>query len=98
LYVWTLQGLWVFLTALTAFIIILSDSDADFNVTDGIGIAVWIIGFAMEVISDSLKSEWAKDPSNRGKWIDVGLWSYSRHPNYFGEVTLWCGIFIIGGG
>jgi steroid 5-alpha reductase family enzyme len=98
LYVWTLQGLWVSLTALSAFIIILSDSDAAFQITDGVGIAIWVIGFGIEVISDRQKSEWRKDPSNKGKWIDVGLWSYSRHPNYFGETTLWTGITIIGCG
>jgi len=93
-----MQGLWVVLTAMSAFIIILSDSDRDFNVTDGVGIAVWAIGWGIEVVADNQKKAWRELPTSKGKWIDVGLWSISRHPNYFGEWVLWCGITIIGAG
>lgn len=98
LWVWTLQGLWVTLTAASAFIIILSDSDKAFGWTDGVGIAVWVFGFGIEYTADRQKKIWREDSANKGRFIDVGLWSYSRHPNYFGETTLWTGIAIIGAG
>ena len=60
---------------------------------DYIGAAVWLIGFVFEVVADQQKSNWLK--TNRGKIIDVGLWYYTRHPNYFGEALLWWGIYII---
>lgn len=95
---WALQGLWVFLTAFCAFIINTSQQPAEFLVTDYIGFAVWLICFGIEVVADHQKSAWRAKPENKGKFIDVGLWYYSRHPNYFGEVTLWLGIFIIASG
>ena len=59
------------------------------------GAAVWATGFAIEVVSDNQKSAFRAKPENQGKFIDVGLWSWSRHPNYFGEITLWVGIALI---
>ena len=60
-----------------------------------IGSAVWVLGVGLEVIADWQKSVFRKDPDNAGKFIDSGLWSWSQHPNYFGEITLWTGIVII---
>ena len=60
-----------------------------------IGFLIWMVGFGIEVIADNQKSQFKKDPENKGKFISTGLWAYSRHPNYFGEITLWTGIFII---
>ncbi len=60
-----------------------------------IGAAFWIIGFALEVASDAQKYAFRNDPKNDGRWIQSGLWKYSRHPNYFGEVVLWWGLFIL---
>jgi steroid 5-alpha reductase family enzyme len=58
------------------------------------GIAVWLIGFMFEVVGDWQLARFLKNPENKGKVIQQGLWKYSRHPNYFGEVTLWWGIWI----
>jgi steroid 5-alpha reductase family enzyme len=59
----------------------------------GLGISLWIIGFYFEVVGDYQLSEFKKDPASKGKIIRSGLWKYSRHPNYFGEVVLWWGIY-----
>ena len=91
---WLLQGLWVVLT-MAPLLVILTDrrisSKSSFSVTDLIGLVVWVIGFAIEVISDRQKSEFNSNPNNKGKFINVGLWSLSRHPNYFGEIVIWIG-------
>ena len=59
-----------------------------------IGFLVWVFGFGFEVISDNQKSQFKADPANKGKFINTGLWSWSRHPNYFGEIVLWIGVAI----
>ncbi len=60
-----------------------------------LGLAVWCLGFLFEALGDYQLDSFLKNPSNRGKMNDRGLWRYSRHPNYFGESTMWWGIFII---
>ena len=62
---------------------------------DLLGAAVWVIGFLFEAISDWQLLQFKKEPANKGKVITTGLWRYSRHPNYFGEVTLWWGVFLL---
>jgi steroid 5-alpha reductase family enzyme len=59
------------------------------------GLIMWIFGFTVEVISDAQKRTFRKDLNNKGKFISNGLWSRSRHPNYFGEITLWVGVALI---
>ena len=93
---WTLQGLWVFLTLLAAQVLYVSPVEVKINNPFVIvGLFVWILGFAVEVISDRQKNTFRADPENAGKFITTGLWKYSRHPNYAGEITLWLGITII---
>ncbi|UTW54595.1 DUF1295 domain-containing protein [Kordiimonas sp. SCSIO 12610] len=92
---WTLQGAWVTLTAAAAFFIITSETSMPLGVAFYIGAVMWVIGFALEVIADNQKKAFKKDPENAGKFIQSGLWSWSRHPNYFGEFFLWTGIFVI---
>lgn len=92
---WTMQGLWVFITLLAALIAI---TDATPSAIDGFattGAAIWLIGFGIEAIADKQKSAFKADASNQGKFIQSGLWAWSRHPNYFGEILLWIGICII---
>jgi steroid 5-alpha reductase family enzyme len=61
-----------------------------------IGLGIWILGFIFESVGDKQLKNFIGDPSNRGKIMDRGLWKYTRHPNYFGEATMWWGIFLIG--
>lgn len=65
--------------------------------TDGlviVGLVIWLIGFLFEVTADYQKNKFKRDSSNKGKWIETGVWRYSRHPNYFGEILVWFGIYI----
>ena len=61
-----------------------------------IGICLWVLGFAIEVVADQEKKTFRRDNRNDGKFISTGLWAWSRHPNYFGEILLWIGIAVIG--
>lgn len=61
-----------------------------------IGVMVWLVGFAFEVVGDLQLSRFKKNPANVGKILDTGLWSLTRHPNYFGDALLWWGIGIVG--
>lgn len=60
-----------------------------------IGILIWLIGFYFESTADRQLKDFIKNPENKGKIMQSGLWSYSRHPNYFGEVTMWWGIWLL---
>jgi len=60
-----------------------------------IGIIIWIIGFYFESTADKQLREFIRNPGNKGKIMQNGLWAYSRHPNYFGEVTMWWGIWLL---
>ena len=67
-----------------------------FGAWDVVGLSMWCLGFGIEVVADNQKTAFNREPTNEGKWIDRGLWSYSRHPNYLGEVLLWTGIACFG--
>ncbi|MEO9138660.1 MAG: DUF1295 domain-containing protein [Jatrophihabitans sp.] len=60
-----------------------------------IGVAVWVVGVFFESVGDMQMEKFRKDPNNKGKVIDVGLWRYTRHPNYFGDSCVWWGIFLV---
>lgn len=92
---WTIQGLWVFLTLAMALAAITSESKMAIDVFAVIGTLIWIFGFSIEVIADQQKTNFKDDPANKDSFITVGLWSWSRHPNYFGEMVLWIGIAVI---
>jgi len=92
---WTLQGLWVTLTAAAALAAITTTTREDLGVVEIIGALVWVAGFAIEVTADLQKSRFRKQPENKGRFIHSGLWSWSRHPNYFGEIVLWIGVAIV---
>jgi len=94
---WTLQGLWVFLTMVVVIVInSQADSAPPLGVWDAVGLFVWVLGFGIETIADQQKTAFNTEPTNQGKWIESGLWSYSRHPNYLGEILLWTGIAFFG--
>lgn len=92
---WTVQGLWVSLTLAAALAAITTRVRAPLDAVAYLGIAVWLVGFALEAIADHQKSRFRADPANRGRFIKDGLWAWSRHPNYFGEIVLWVGVAMI---
>ena len=94
---WTLQGLWVFITMNVVIVINSQSGDSvALGFWDVAGSVLWLTGFSIEVVADSQKSAFNKKEANEGKWIEEGLWSYSRHPNYLGEIILWTGIALFG--
>ena len=92
---WTLQGMWVSLCAMCALTAIASDQGVVINQFFYAGALVFVTGLAMEIIADWQKSVFRENPKNKDQFIQHGLWSYSRHPNYFGEIILWTGISIM---
>lgn len=62
---------------------------------DFIGIGIWILGYFFEVVGDAQLAKHLRNPENKGKLMTSGLWKYTRHPNYFGEATMWWGIFLL---
>ena len=92
---WTLQGLWVSFSLAAGLAAITSTLRLDLELFAVTGAIVWLTGFLIEVIADRQKSDFNAKPENKGKFIQSGLWSWSRHPNYFGEIVLWIGIAII---
>ncbi|MBE7952853.1 DUF1295 domain-containing protein [Microbacterium sp. R1] len=96
LQVWVIQGAWVSLTAAAAWIAISADasSRAPIGWLTVVGIVVWALGMVIEIVADAQKSAFRADPGNRDEFIRTGLWSRSRHPNYFGEIVIWVGVFL----
>ena len=92
---WTLQGLWVLITAAAALAVVTSSKSVPLAVTGIVGIVTWSIGMLVEVVADRQKSAFKADDANQGKFINVGLWAWSRHPNYFGEIVLWTGMAVV---
>ena len=90
---WTLQGMWVSLCSACALA----------GIAKGIiinnyfycGLAVFLIGVIVEIVADNQKTKFRSNPKNKDKFINSGLWKFSRHPNYMGEILLWLGISII---
>jgi len=92
---WTLGGLWVLVTMGAGLAAITSTISLEIGIIGYIGIGLWIFGFMVEVMADSQKRQFRKDPNNKGRFISTGVWSWSQHPNYFGEITLWFGIALL---
>jgi steroid 5-alpha reductase family enzyme len=91
---WSLQGLWVFLTLSAVLIVVSAPGDHAISAFTVAGGLLWLAGFAVEAVADFQKRAFKADPANKGRFIQSGLWSWSRHPNYVGEIALWLGIFI----
>ena len=94
LQVYLLQGILLFLIILPVLCINTSISTG-LHYLDIVGVAVWLSGFMFESLGDAQLAQFIKDPANKGKLMQSGLWRYTRHPNYFGEVTQWWGIWLI---
>lgn len=92
--VFMLQAILLILIAYP-FVLINSMDRTGWQLVSYAGILVWALGFFFEVVGDWQLEQFKKNPQNKGKIITRGLWRYTRHPNYFGEATLWWGIFLI---
>jgi len=92
---WTLGGLWVLVTMAAGLAALTSNTTIGLDFLGYIGIALWVFGFTIEIIADNQKSKFKNDPNNQGRFITSGLWSWSQHPNYFGEITLWFGLALL---
>jgi steroid 5-alpha reductase family enzyme len=93
---WTLQGMWVFICSSAALVAIANPTGVVVNGVFIIGLGLFLLGFIVEVIADNQKSVFRSIPENKDLFINEGLWARSRHPNYFGEITLWTGITVMG--
>lgn len=95
--VWMMQGLWVSLTAAAAWIAmtVQPEDRSPFGVLAVVGVVVWLVGIVIEVTADLQKSAFKADAANTGEFIRTGLWSRSRHPNYFGEILIWIGVAVV---
>ena len=92
---WTLQGMWVSICSACAITAISTSEGVIVNTLFFVGVITFILGFLIEIIADNQKTKFKNNPNNKNKFISTGLWSYSRHPNYLGEITLWTGVAIM---
>ena len=88
-----MQGLTVFIVLIPSTFFFHSTSQ-EFSLISYIGVAIWLFGLIVESIADYQKTTFINNPENQGKWINKGLWKYSRHPNYLGEIFVWIGVFL----
>ena len=92
---WTLQGLWVFVTFSAGLAAMTSIAQAPLGIFALVGTSLWLVGFVIEVVADAQKRQFRRNPEAGGRFITAGLWAWSRHPNYFGEIILWVGIALV---
>ena len=93
--VFWLQGAILWFVALPLLVAVRAARPAALTAVDGLGVVLFAVGFGFEVVGDSQLARFKAEPSNRGKVLDGGLWRYTRHPNYFGDATLWWGLYVI---
>lgn len=92
--VYLLQGAFLFMIVLPV-LLINKTGNQPVSLLDLIGVAVWFVGFYFESVGDAQLARFIKDPLNKGKLMQSGLWAYTRHPNYFGEVVQWWGLWLV---
>ena len=92
---WSISALWVFLTSANALTMIINNVGYSDDLYLYFGLLLWLVGFSFEAIADEQKRRFKSDVNNKDSFIRTGLWSISRHPNYFGEILLWIGMAVI---
>lgn len=92
---WLLQALVAWTVMLPVTLLLQVTRQPRFSVIVAIGLAIALAGIILETIADRQKFKFTSNPANKGKWIESGLWKYSRHPNYFGEILMWYGVFVM---
>jgi len=96
--VFMLQGLLMWIIALSLMAAESNRTPDHFAVLDILGASVWCVGFFFEAVGDWQLAGFKADAANKGKVMRSGLWAYTRHPNYFGEATMWWGLYLIAAG
>lgn len=91
---WVVQAIWVWTVSLPVTVVNGSNRNPNIRAVDIVGWILWAIGLSFEAVADQQKLNLKKNSASKGRWCDVGVWYWSRHPNYFGEILLWWGIFI----
>ena len=92
---WTLGGLWVLVTFAAGLAAITSATDKPLGLVGFLGIGLWLFGLFVEVLADHQKTQFRANADNVDKFVNTGLWAWSRHPNYFGEIVLWLGVSLV---
>lgn len=93
---WLLQGISVWIIMIPSVYLLTRSETTSMGAIAYLGIAIWLVGFVIETIADAQLYRFRFSKNSTGKWIDEGLWHYSRHPNYFGEMLVWWGLFVYG--
>ena len=93
--VFWLQAAILWFVALPLLVAVRAPQPATLTMIDALGILLFAVGFGFEVVGDYQLARFKAEPSNRGRVFDRGLWRYTRHPNYFGDATLWWGLYVI---
>lgn len=90
---WLLQGATAWIVLLPS-IMFFGNKIQQLSAYSYIAMVIWLLGLLIETVADAQKFNFIGNPANQGKWINTGLWKYSRHPNYFGEILAWVGIYL----
>ena len=90
---WNMQAIWVILSSLPIIAVLTSESTNTFGLIEWGGFLVWLVGFLIQILADNQKRNFKIN--NPSRFINTGLWAYSRHPNYLGEILIWLGFTII---
>lgn len=91
---WSLQAIWVWTVSLPTTIVNANAYNPALNALDYVGWVIFALGLALETVADQQKLLFKQSEASKGRWADVGVWSYSRHPNYAGELMVWYGLYI----
>jgi len=92
---WVYQMFWVWTVSLPVTFLNTTAANPGLDARDVAGAAMFVAGLLVEAVADQQKFSFKSTPGNRGKYCDTGSWSWSRHPNYFGEILLWWGLFTV---
>lgn len=91
---WLLQGITSLIVLLPMIFLTHNKQANNLTYTAMIGCSIYLLGLLIETVADYQKYTFKRDPKHKGKWIEHGLWQYSRHPNYLGEIFVWIGIYV----
>lgn len=92
---WLIQGITVPVVMVSSILVLTSETPS-LDAMSFVGLVVFVVGLLIEAVADNQKFKFSGNPKNKDRWIDTGVWSWSRHPNYLGEIMVWTGLFVFG--